>query len=277
MPCEFVIGKPRSGKTSYVVAKTLNEDLNYLNDRYKAFVKYVNFYNKTQNIPLSLPPQRHVVFSNIDIYRQYPNMRSYPINGFEFGTNNKFQKTKRLVHYGVYIFDECQRIWPSKYNFTLPPWVTDAFELRGHIDLNIYLIAQKLTKLHSDIRATVDVFTLIQKSVHTYEINGKKFKTTKLLGYGKLLKTVFHGIHFSEESQVLKYLNENINQGENFTYTFEGAIDNHYNPYSFEKDVSDSDDDYTYDDYVVPNKRPEAWDSYRKAFKKQEEKVENAS
>lgn len=277
MPCEFVIGKPRSGKTSYVVAKIIEEDLTYLNARYESFCEYLKNYNKTHNKELSFPPEKHVVHANFEIFTQFPNMHSYTINGFEFGTKTQFQKTKRLVPHGVYAFDECQRIWPSKNNFTLPPWVTDAFELRGHIDLKIYLIAQKLTKLHSDIRATVDVFTLIKKSIHTYLIDGKRVKTHKLLGYGNLLSTTFYGIHFEEEAQILKYLQDGTNVGQSFIHTHKGSIDENYNPYSFEKEVTDNDDDFNFVNNVVPNKRPKAWDTYKKELKKLEEEVESAS
>lgn len=284
---EYIIGKPGSGKTSYVVATTVDEDLKYFNYRYYQFKDYIDFHNRTHTTKLTPPPQHHIVSSDFDIYTTLPSMQTYPISGFEFGKPNSFQKTKRLMRFGVYIFDEIARYWPSKQNFTLPPWVTELFELRRHIGLKIRLIAQKLTKLHPDIRAVVDVFTLIEKSIHTFEINGKRTKS-KMFLEGRLIQTVFYGVHFTEEAQVVKYLDGDHSLGEKFTYTHHGDVRENYNPYNFADELDvDAENDFENKDYKVDEnfeyneikirKRPSEWDNYKKLAKKLEEKVEEAS
>lgn len=271
MGCYHVIGGPGSGKTSWTVHKVLEEDLAYINDRYRLAVKYIKDFNQRHKTDLTLPPQRHVVSSNIDIHRRLPNMSSYPINGFEFGAPNKFQPTKRLIYSGVYVFDESQQYWDSKGVQHLPPWVNRIFELRRHINLKIYLITQKLTRLHSDIRSTVDSFILIKKSVHTYEINGKNVKTNKFLDHGKLLKTVFYGVEFTEESQVMKYLDGDHSVGRHFKDTHEGDIRDHYNPYEYAVELEDYDHDFNYVDYNEPATQcsiPQSWINYKKQIVK---------
>lgn len=269
---EHVIGGPGSGKTSYVVHKIVTEDMSYINDRYRLCRKYLKSFNKKHSCNLTPPPQRHVVFSNIDIHRTLPTMSSYPINGFEFGAPNKFQQTKRLLPYGVYAFDESQQYWDSKGVTTLPPWVNRVFELRRHIMLKIYIITQKLTRLHSDIRSTVDIFTLIKKSIHTYEINGKKYKTNKFLSHGKLLKTVFYGVNFDDESAVVKYLSGDHSVGQKFKETHDGDIRKCYNPYEYSVELEDYDRDFNYIDYNEPTtycQLPLSWLTYKKEQKKE--------
>lgn len=275
---EHVIGAPGSGKTMYVVNKILDEDLKYMNSRYKQAVEYIKNFNKKHNIELSLPPQRHVVSSNIDIHRTFPTMSSYPINGFEFGAPNKFQQTKRLIYSGVYVFDEGQQYWDSKGVQHLPPWVNRVFELRRHINLKIFIITQKLTRLHSDIRSTVDVFTIIKKTVHTYIINGKKLKTRKLLKYGRLIQTVIYGVHFSEEAQVIKYLEGDHSVGEEFVETKKRDIRNNYNAREYAIELEDYDRDFNYLDYNEPAVQcelPESWIKYKNAMKKKEKEVKD--
>lgn len=263
-----VFGKPGSGKTSYVVHKIVTEDLCYINWRYRATLDYIKNYNKSHIRQLTSPPERHVVFANIDIHRTLPSMSSYPINGFEFGAPNNFQKVKRLVPYGVYIFDEAQQYWDSKGESHLPPWVNRIFELRRHIGIDIYCITQKMIRLHSDIRSTVDLFVKIDKSIHTYEINGKKVKSKKFLDTGTLLKTEFFGVEFEDESEVQAYLNGNHAVGKKFKEIHDGDIRKCYNPHEYAVELEDGNTDYNYTDYNQPTTMcniPESWRNYKKA------------
>lgn len=267
MGCVHVIGIPGAGKTSWVVHKVLKEDMCSLNDSYRYAVKYIENFNKRRKTNLTLPLQKHVVSSNMDIHRKLPTMSSYPINGFEFGVPNKYQETKRLIPFGTYVFDEAQQYWDSKGVQHLPPWVNRVFELRRHIHLNIYLMTQKLTRLHSDIRSTVDQFILIKKSVHTFLVDGKKVKTSIFLDHGELKKTVFYGVEFTEESQVEKYLSGDHSVGKHFKDTHEGDIRKNYNPYEYSVELEDYDKDFNYVDYNEPETRcsiPESWIKYKK-------------
>jgi len=268
---EFVCGKPRAGKTSYVVAHILNDDLKYINSRYYHACSYIKTQNRLFGTNLSLPPQRHVVSANFDIYRSYPNMRSYHISGFEFGvpyvSEDGTYSTKKLIPHGVYIFDECQKYWDSKDTRPLPPWVTQAFEWRGHIFLDIYLITQKPIRLHSDIRATVDTFTCIDKSVHTFIAGGRKVKSTKFIS-GVLIHTKFYGRHFDNEDDcIMYYSGKDKTLGEKFTYDFVGDIREHYNPYAYATNMENLDQDYAYLDDTQISARPKEWDTFRKTMK----------
>lgn len=272
---EHVIGKPGSGKTLYVIHKVTTEDMDNFNWRYQACIEYIKDFNRRHGTNLTPPPQRHVVSSNINIHRTHPTMESYPINGFEFGVPNAWQPTKRLIYCGVYVFDESQQFWDSKGVQNLPPWVNRVFELRRHISLKIYLISQKLKRLHSDIRSTVDVFTLIKKTVHTYKIKNKIVKTREFLDKGKLIKTTIYGVHFDEEYQVEQYLNGDHSIGESFKEEHLGDIRECYDTHEFSVELEDYDRDFNYIDYNEPEIRcqiPESWRNYKKATENKSKK-----
>ena len=264
-----VIGRPRRGKTSWVVAQIINNDLKYYNSRYYSAVKYIKNFNKAYNTNLTLPPERHVVSSNIDIYRKYPTMHSYPISGFDFGVPNKYHKTKRLIPYGVYVFDEAQKYFDSKGDKELPPWVTQAFELRGHIYLQIYCMTQRDVRLHKDIRDTVDKIVLIEESVHTFLVNGKKVKSKKFID-GKLLKTKFYGREF-ESYEELEAYRRGEKAGEKLKDDlFKGDIRDHYNPTNYAVVFENYDKDFNYYDYSNTfNEKPDSWKNYKKQPEKE--------
>ena len=270
---ESVSGKKRKGKTSYVVARILNEDLRYFNERYQNAVSYIKSINKKEDIDLTLPPQRHVVSANFDIVRRYPYMKNYPFSGFNFGVPHpKAPEVKTLMPYGVYAFDEAQRYWDSKENKALPPWVTQAFELSGHIFIDIYLITQRYIRIHKDIRDIVDVFTFIEGCEHTYIVRGKKIKTKKFIQGGKLVKTKWTGRQFDDEFEIESYINgSNRRAGRKFTYEFYGDISQHYDPWNYRCDFEDDHKDFDYSS-EIKDERPKSWDNYRKEQKKNETK-----
>lgn len=267
-----VTGDPRTGKSSYVVARNITDNMQYFNWRYSAACKYIKTQNKVKGITRTLPPQRHVVHSNMMIWRNYPSMSSYPMSGFEFGAPNKYCKTRPFVPYGVYIFDEAQRYFDSKGDKELPPWVTQAFELHGHIYLEIYLITQRPVRLHKDVRAICKERIHIEMSEHTYLINGKYVKSDKFLDEGKLIKTVWYGRQFKSMGEHERYVEserkEDRELGKPFKYVFYGDIKSHYNPTAYAVEMEDLSQDFNYIDYGA-NDKPSAWLNYKKEMKKE--------
>lgn len=265
-----VSGKRRRGKTSFVVAYALNEYLKFFNSQYRNCCDYIKYQNKSYGTNLTEPPQRHTVYANFDIARKFPTMNSYNISGYDFGMPNAFCYTIPLLPYGVYIFDEAQKYWDSKNDKSLPPWVTQAFEWSGHIFLEIFLITQRYIRIHPDVRAIVDKFIYIEKSVHTFKIGNKKVKSEKFLPDGQLIKTEWYGRQFECEGDIEAYIksSENRHLGEAFNYKFDGDIRKHYNPTAFAVNFENLDHDYRYFDYGVTTERPAAWDNYKQELKK---------
>ena len=196
-------------------------------------------------------------------------MESYHISGFEFGVPHpKAPEVKKLIPYGVYAFDECQRYWDSKDNKSLPPWVSQAFELSGHIFLEIFLISQRYMRLHKDIRDIVDVFTYIEESEHTFVLNGKKVKSNIFIPNAQLIKTEWKGRQFDEDVEIEAYLSKaDKKAGRKFSYTFYGDIRNYYDPYNYSVDFDDDSKDYNYSSQLNDTK-PASWDNYKKGEKK---------
>lgn len=270
-----VVGKTRAGKTSLVTAMILNDFMRFRNTQYQASVKYTKFQNKAYNRNLKLPPQRHVVSANFDIYRKFPSMKNYDISGFEFGVPNKYQKTKKLIPYGIYAFDESNRYWDSKDTRGLPPWVTQVFEWSGHIYLTIFLITQRYIRLSPDIRGIVDKFIFIEKSVHTFKVGRRTVKSDKFIP-GKLIKTEWSGREFEYEGELEQYMKHTEkNLGQPFSYTFEGDIRKHYNPTAFAVNMENLDNDFEYYNNDGIMERPVEWDTWKKEAKKAEKEAKN--
>lgn len=258
-----VCGKPRAGKTSFVVAKIINEYMTYQNENYHSACRYIKNQNKARGINRALPPERHVVSADFAIYRRYPNMQSYPISGWEFANKNLLWQTKAKIPYGVYAFDECQRYWDSKVEGKLPPWVTRPFEVHGHIFLTIFLITQRYMRLHPDIRELCSEFIYIDKSIHTYLVNGHKVKSDKFLSYGQLIKTVWTGRVFTDGDDMDKYAKGDKLLGSPFKYEFNGDIRSHYNPYGFADEIDDILNDFNYVS-IIQKERPTDWFGWKK-------------
>lgn len=269
----LICGKRRTGKTSLATARELNENLRFFNERYENAVSYIKMKNKYEGLKLTLPPQRHVVSANFEIHRRYPNMTSYQISGYEFGVpHKKAPELKKLIPYGSYVFDEAQRYFDSKGDNKLPPWVTQCFELSGHIHIDITLIAQRYIRINKDIRDIVDEFIYIEKSLHTIKVDGKNFKSDIILPYGLLVKTEWFGRKFKSEAEIENYLTgKDPKAGEEYYYCFLGDITSHYDRFNY---ATDFEDDYKNFDYEgeMHDERPCSWDNYKKELKKNEKK-----
>lgn len=267
----LICGKRRTGKTSLAAARELNEDLRFFNVRYENAVSYIKMKNKYENLDLTLPPQRHVVSANFEISRRYPNMCSYQISGYEFGVpHKKAPELKKLIPYGVYIFDEAQRYFDSKGDNKLPPWVTQCFELSGHIHIDITLISQRYIRINKDIRDIVDEFIYIEESLHTFNVDGRKTKADTILPFGRLVKTEWFGRKFRSEAEIENYLTgKDPKAGEKYYYSFDGDIMSHYDRFNYATDFEDDYKDFGYDDAMV-DERPASWDNYKKGLKEKE-------
>lgn len=253
MAIVHVTGNPRAGKTSYVVARVLTEHMKYFNERYQKLCSYIKSLRREYGINRTLPPQRHVVFSNVSITRRYPNMESYEMSGFEFGKPNQLCPwTRPLVPYGVYVFDEAQKYFDSKSDAkTLPYFVSEAVEQAGHIMLELFFITQRPVRLNPDIRSICHERIHIEKSIHTYKIGKKRFKSSELLPGGKILRTEFYGRSFEtvgdHEAYVKEANKDSKSLGSKFVYVFEGDIRSHYDPYQFKDEMIDGENDFEYE------------------------------
>ncbi len=265
-----IIGKRKRGKSTLAGAMIINEDMQYNNWRYRAACNYIKNFNKVYDADLTLPPQRHVVYGNLDIKRKFPNMESYKMSGFDFGAPNPYFECKRLMPYGVYVFDECQKYFDSKGETKdLPPWVTQAFELSGHIFIKIILISQRDMRLHKDIREIVDRIIFVDKSIHTFEINGRKIKANQYLDKGKLIKTEWFGREFENYEDVEAYRKDKT-IGEKFYYKFDGDIREHVDAFSYATTLENLEKDFSYFDYdEISVQRPDAWNNYKKQLSKE--------
>lgn len=271
---EIVFADPKTGKSQYVAICVLDDYMDEYNENYEAFVEHVKWYNKTYGTNLTLPPQEHVVNSNLTIQRDFPYARTYDISGFDFGKPTPFLKLPRLMKYGVYVFDEAHEIWPSsKQMYSLPPWVTQCFNELGHLFIKAYLIAPDYKMIHPDVRKTARVYTKIESSIHTYKRSSKRtFKDKRIDLPYPIIKTTITGVKFQTENEIERYLNgEKV--GEPFKKIHYGDIRDNYDPFEYGAELEDSGSDYTYGE-VCHKTRPPEWKTYRELEKKMGEKID---
>lgn len=241
-----ISGKTRRGKTSLAVAMVMDMLTGVDSERYIEAVHYINNLQK-QGKNVSLPPQPHVVSANINIVDQFPNRNAYFVDGRELGLQTDGINTQRFIPYGVYVLDECAQY----YNFKeLPDYMVRMFEIHGQYFLYFILISHRYLGVNTRIRALVDKFLYVTDCMHTYIINGKKIKQRKYRDDGELVKTVWNYKEFEDESDLVQYLSATSDQkkniGKNCTYTFNGDIKSHYDPYNFKAAFEDHPNDFSY-------------------------------
>ncbi len=263
-----ISGKTRRGKTSLAVAMVMDYLTGVDDERYINSCNYIKNLQK-QGYNVSLPPQHHIVSANINIEDKYPNVKAYKVSGFKLGLplpedlakEDKFKnvQTERLIPHGVYLLDECAKYYKYK---ELPPWVLRMYELSGQYFLLFLLISHRYIGINKDLRALIDKFIYVVESMHTYIVNGKTIKQRKYREDGKLIKTVWTYYEFEDEGDLEQFLQTTTKEkskiGKKCTYTFNGDIKSHYDPYNFKKAFENHPNDFSYsskeeiDNYLEP-------------------------
>lgn len=262
-----VSAKTRRGKTSWVMAQLVDilqgvDDEDYINA-----CKYIETLQK-MGMEVSLPPQRHVISANIDFKCQYPNASAYTVSGYDLGVPNDYHPCKRLLPYGTYVLDECQKYYMADDSKKLPPWVLRMYELHGQYFIKFYLISQRYIWVHKDIRALIDRFIYILESKHKYKINGKIFYTHKYLDGEEIISTTWYYKEFEDEADLEVYLKSTSKDkksiGKSCKYIFKGDIRQYYDAYNFKSLFEKHDKDFDYYDNVNDGFiKPDTW-NYKK-------------
>ena len=263
-----VSAKTRRGKTSWVIAQCIDKLQGLDDEDYINATKYISSLNKI-GIQASLPPQHHVISANIDFKCQYPNASAYEVSGYDLGMPNSYHPVKRLIPYGTYILDECQKYYMADDKSRLPPFVRRMFELHGQYFLKFYLISQRYIWVHKDVRALIDKFIYILESKHKYKTpKGKTYYSPKYLEGEEIISTTWYYKEFEDESDLEIYLKSTSKDkksiGKNCKYTFIGDIRNYYDAYNFKSLFEKHEKDFDYNDSFDDSfTKPDTW-NYKK-------------
>ena len=258
-----ISAKTRKCKTSWVIAQLISKLQGVDDEDYINACKYIKSLQK-MGMQVTLPPQHHVISANIDFKSQYPNASAYEVSGYDLGMPNKYHPCKRLIPYGTYILDECQKYYMADDKKKLPPWVLRMYELHGQYFIKFYLISQRYIWVHKDIRALIDKFIYILESKHKYKINGKIFYSSKYLEGEDIISTTWYYKEFDDEADLEIYLRSSSKDkkvvGRNCKYTFNGDIRKYYDAYNFKSLFEKHDKDFDYYDNVDDGFiKPDTW------------------
>ncbi len=170
----IVFGKPRVGKTAFMVAnmsKYLNRSCDDL-DLYKCCCDEIRSINSSGAFNFVMP-DHSPVYSNFKTcfqtgYKKY--VGSYYLDGFHFGQENPYVEVFPALPHSKIFFSEAQIYYDSSHT-KLARWVSGQYEQHGHFDLDIWLDTQRPVLIHKNIRALVNRFVCIENMYNFTDLN----------------------------------------------------------------------------------------------------------
>ena len=243
----IIVGKRKRCKSGLSKMLVYDELSGRDKSRYYLAKKDIEELNKNGG-NLSLPPEAHVIFANDKTYTHFPDFHAYLFDPNKFAIPNDKYDTIRIMPHGTYIIDECHKYYNSKMK-EIDTFKIQAFEISGHYDVNIILIAHRIMQIHKDIRDLADRIIHVDDSEHTYIVNGKKVKSKPYLKLGELIKTEVWGREFDDVADAIAYAEstkrDKKKYGKDFDMVFKGNIRACYDLFNlksvFEKTVKDFD------------------------------------
>ncbi len=162
----FIVGENGAGKnalaTYFLKEKYLREGEELL-EKSRGLIRSLN---EKFGRNYSLPDKAPFYTANFRVklhvgYNEY--YEPYFLNGYYFGLANEKMDTEFVPPGSVIVFDEAQRIFNSRESASFPDFVSYAFEIHRHAQLDITLLAQRGMLLDCNIR---------EVGVHVIEVLG---------------------------------------------------------------------------------------------------------
>lgn len=216
----LVFGKPRVGKTAFLVANMsqyLNRSVEDL-ELYRSCCDEIRRINCSGAFDFSLP-HHSPVYSNFKTcfqvgYNKY--VGSYYMDGFHFGQENPFVEVYPVLPYGKLFFSEAQVYYDSSHT-KLARWVSGQYEQHGHFDLEIWLDTQRPVLIHKNIRALVNRFICIEKMHNLTD------------AMGNIIASKWDYKEFEDWTDAERYVeNGDDSKGRTCTYGYIGNVFEHY-------------------------------------------------
>ena len=172
-----VFGKPRVGKTAYMVADIVK----YLNRSAEGLDLYHRCCEEIEVINADgfrfVKPLHCPVYTNfaVNVQTGYNGFEgSYYIDGFRLGFENDNVEVLPVLPCSRIYLSEAQRYYNSRNSGVkaLPDWVSRFYEEHGHFDLTIWLDMQRPGLLDLNIRELVTEFIFIEKMENKFDLMG---------------------------------------------------------------------------------------------------------
>ena len=162
-----VFGKPRIGKTAFMVADMVP----YLNrseqdlDLYQTCCNEIKGINTSGNWGFDFP-EHSPVYSNFQMlvqtgYQQYTG--SYYMDGYHMGFENPYVPVLPVLPWSKIYLSEAQRYYDSRKKGGIPDWVSRFFEESGHFYLDFMLDMQRPALIDLNVRENASRFIYIER------------------------------------------------------------------------------------------------------------------
>ena len=156
----FITGIPGAGKTSYLSKLAIE----YMQNGYANYYSCKREFNDLNNTgcALELPPQKHLVYSDIPIHYG-KRLQTYDLNGFRIGLRSPlFPNPQFFPPYSTLFVDEAQRYYDSRISKYLRKEVYSWYQFHRHMDYDIYLACQRLGNIDINIRTIAERFLVME-------------------------------------------------------------------------------------------------------------------
>ena len=225
-----IFGIPRVGKTALMTKFALDriKGRNARIDVQNAKKEIVEFNRGGFRLTAEFP---HLVFSDYKIAARHGTIRSWDLDGFDFGLPDPNHTTAFLPPYSNMFFDEAQKYLNSRKT-NIADSVSRAYEFHGHNHYNITLVSQRAKLIDLNVRE------LAQKVIEVVELEHK-------YDHGVIVGSTWYCREYDNAATALKSIDGQKVDYELVYYTFEGNIfrhyDSHFQKYSFYNGRYDSD------------------------------------
>lgn len=222
-----IVGKPGAGKTSLLTHFLMEMFFSRGDELLERCREAIELENQERMHPLSFP-EKPPIFANYNVsfFEGYEKTYSpYFLNPYYFGINHNETPVQYILPGSKIFIEESQRYYDSRQSGSFPRWVSEAFEMHRHFDLDIYLDSQRWKLIDLNIRDLVSRTLLVTRMEN--ELNG----------YGGVLSTTWYLREFEGSAELTQYFETGVGGTEIDPVIHKGnifeAFDSHKNRKAF--------------------------------------------
>lgn len=237
-------GDPGVGKTSLLTALMYSTYRNEGQQILSYSRKRIEEFNAQRLFPLNAP-DRVPLFSNFEAqfkvgYEKF--YKPYVICGYRFGMpggRNGQYRVQFIPPSSKIFLTEVQRYYDNRQSQNLPPWVSRAFEMHRHYNLELFLETQRAMGIDNKIREIAGRFIEVLKQRHYKD------------GLGNIERTIWDCYMFNSGSEYDLYLKTGKPRGAKAcSFEYPGDIFECYDSFACAKEFLPADNSEAKFDYL---------------------------
>ena len=195
-----IVGKPGAGKTSLMTHFLMEEFFTNGDDLLEKCCEAIALENQERINPLPFPT-KPPIFANYGVRFEEDYEKEYSpyfINPFYFGIGHNDTPVQYILPGSKIFIEECQKYYDSRQSGSFPRWVSEAFEMHRHFDVDIYLDSQRWKLVDLNIRDLASRTLLVERMENA------------LTRYGGLLSSTWYLREFESNAELVQYTETGI-------------------------------------------------------------------